>query len=145
MKIIHIFESFVEQKMIGYMNKNHSSNEWVIDLHCFVPLQAQFILRYILGFKINDLSDKVSIITGVGKHASSKEQSGKLQQFVINELMSYKPPINCTIDAANYGVLLLNITDLEYYRNNKMNYIRKKIMYASKDWALGDFVAFDTI
>eukprot|EP01084_Bolivina_argentea_P234784 395247_1 len=135
MKIIDIFEEFVEKKLIGYMHKNCKSNEWMIDLHCFVPLQAQFILRYILGFKIQEFElDNVSVMTGIGKHASSKKESGKLQKFVMSELMSYNPPIKCTVDHRNKGVLLLDSEDLRYYKKNEMNCIRYKIMYPSGDW-----------
>ena len=136
LQIVSVFESLLQQKLIGFMHKNGID----IDLHCFVPLQAQFILRYVFGLKINELliGEEVCIITGIGKHASSEENKGKLREFVVNELLSYEPPIRCTVHKNNPGRLLLNNSDVRHYRKNKQNYCWQKINNPSNDWKLDE-------
>eukprot|EP01084_Bolivina_argentea_P167463 290628_1 len=96
-KIINLFEKLLNKQLIGYTTFDGVNGDNALDLHGFYPPTAQFILRYVFVFKLNELlltmdeSNDFIIITGKGKHTSKKK--GILKQIVMDELLSFDPPM----------------------------------------------------
>eukprot|EP01084_Bolivina_argentea_P101103 181330_1 len=142
MEIVKIFEQMVENNNIGYTSRN--KQQFAIDLHLFLPLHAQFILRYLIGFKLKEIfylskSHKVIMITGKGKHAegTSNEQYS-LQTFVQQELLRYNPPIKAIPSVTNTGQLEIEKSELLPYLHDETNFAKNKLLQPSTDWYWDD-------
>ena len=125
MKIVEVFESLVERKLIGYQNC-----EGHIDLHMYSLTQAKFILRYLFGFKLNELMkddmEELIIVTGKGIHTpgdrGKRAIGGRMRQFVMTELGSWSPLISCEICKENKGTVVIKRDSLLPYLNTKMKF-----------------------
>eukprot|EP01084_Bolivina_argentea_P254148 427176_1 len=138
MKIVEIFESLLNRKLIGYQKRYGENID--IELHMFQKWHAQFILRYLFGLKITEImnilnQNKLFIVVGKGKHAKGKtNQSGQMKQFVINELKSWNPPIHCQEHKINAGLIWIDKDELIPYLNDHNNYAKQKLSVGSDDW-----------
>eukprot|EP01083_Nonionella_stella_P058831 154042_1 len=133
MKAVEVLRTLVDNQLIRYKERKN-----MIDLHHFPKIEAQFILRYIIGFELKDLlseSDALYLIVGYGKHAVKREQ---LKQFVIQDLLRYDPPIAATSDPTNAGRLVIEKCELSPYLNNEMNYAKQRLTNPSNDWYWDD-------
>eukprot|EP01083_Nonionella_stella_P280699 954892_1 len=139
-KIIDVFKDLISKRWISYGVFDKQLQTDIMDLHLFQPWQAQFILRYLIGFECKQLleslvDDKLWIVVGVGRHAggSAKSKKGKLKEFVKKELKSWDPPINCCESNSNRGRLYVTKKDLVPYLNGN-NFAKQKLTVPSKDW-----------
>ena len=148
MKIVKIFESLLQENLIAFTRSNDMGKTYLIDLHCYYPWEAQFILRYILAFEIDNIlkqnekynQNVLSIIVGSGKHNKYKNKF-RLRDFIINDLFSYEPAIKANINKDNEGRIDINHSELIEYRNNigvGNNSAFKKLQAPSEpnDWFL---------
>eukprot|EP01084_Bolivina_argentea_P042533 78419_1 len=108
-EIVNVFEYLLNKQLIGYF-KNTS-----IDLHGFQLVEAQFVIRYLFAYKLNELmelnnnNNKINIIVGKGKHASGEQnEKGILREFIIDEFLSWDPPIKTIVAGYNNGLLLID-------------------------------------
>eukprot|EP01083_Nonionella_stella_P074228 201281_1 len=128
-RMIQIFEDMVRKGYIGYL-----ANDNVIDLHLFELLQVQFILRYIIA-NITHTHRDLILIVGTGKHNAYSNNKESVKQFVMNELLTFAPPLQCTITPHNKGQLRIDKTQLIPYMNDPNNYAKQKLMStSSEDW-----------
>eukprot|EP01083_Nonionella_stella_P021663 60024_1 len=141
MKIVELFETLVNDRWIGYMKGNTA-----IDLHLFTKTQAQFVLRYLIGFKLKDImavtkNRQIIIITGKGK---GTEGDGNLQhslkRFIEDELLTYQPTINCMSSNKenDSGILIVKKSTLLLHLQIDPNYAKQKLLTPSKDWYWDD-------
>ena len=133
MEIIPVFDRV--SSCMGYVFQN--ANTLDLDLHQFSPLTAQFALRLIIGFRLNDIirdkrKDYVGIIVGRGRHNANKR--GALKTFVVEELSRYHPTIIAKTDEQNEGRLTIATRFLIPYLENESNYAKHKLLYPSGDW-----------
>eukprot|EP01084_Bolivina_argentea_P014932 27931_1 len=129
-QIVDIFHSLLKTGYIGYKGKKGME----IDLHLCQLLDAQFILRYVIGYKLNELlktQRNLHLVVGSGKHGS-----GTLRGFVITELLSYDPPIAAKPHEWDKAVLVVSLKDLQSYLKNKSNIARLRLNIPSNDWFL---------
>eukprot|EP01083_Nonionella_stella_P172130 589755_1 len=143
MKLVEIFEAMVQQKLVGYEQYDAQNKKRVIDLHVFQPWDAQFILRYLFGFKLKDVlgesDERLGIVCGKGKHTQGGgNNQGGLQQFVQNELGRWNPPIFVKQDKINKGMVWIQRSELTAYLEGDMNFAKEKLMNVSNDWYYGD-------
>ena len=125
LKVVEVFESLVERGLIGYQNCKGD-----IDLHMFSLTQARFILRYLFGFRLNELMkddmDELIIVTGKGIHTPGDKgkdgMNGRMRQFVITELESWSPFISCRICKENKGTVAIKRDSLLPYLNTQMKF-----------------------
>ncbi len=145
-KIINLFEKLLHDKLIGYTTFDELYGDHALDLHGFHPSTAQFILRYVFALKLEELlstmdeSNDFVIIVGKGKHSGNKK--GILKQFVVNELLSFEPQIECNKWSKDGGQIVIEKTRLKPYclKDNVNEYLKAKLMYPSNDWFLKDVV-----
>merc|ERR1712228_719014 len=137
MKINDVFCSLVNKKLIGYKKYDDELGAFILDLHLFQLWEAQFIIRYLIGFEWKQLlemmiDDKLWIITGKGNHSNTK---GKLKDFVIHELNCWDPPIECNMNSSNHGRIYIRKRNLLSYLNDS-NHAKSKLIQPSSDWHL---------
>ena len=117
-EIIRIFEEMVSEGRICYMKGDK------IDFHCFDCLTVKFLLQYIVNHRLgdfdHDLKDKgrIEIIVGKGLHNKGGREywdSISIKDFVVKELLAFDPPIKCTIQASNTGVIFIGREQLLPY------------------------------
>ena len=102
-EMIKVFERLVNDGFIGYKFQEH---EHVIALHFFDLLQIRFVLRYVIG-NIKDIDRGLVLIVEAGGQS--------VKDFVIEELLKYRPPIHCKEDPNNSGLLLVSRQELRKY------------------------------
>ena len=150
-EIVRFFERLLRKNLIGYRacHKEWNNDYMLINFRMFLPLQVQFILRYLFAYKIDQVlnsvtgdSDHVVIVVGTGKGNAYKQDDGSassLSSFVQHELSSWDPPIKSSISEKNPGLLLINKQELIQYFDHKhhINFARQKLINPSKDWQLG--------
>eukprot|EP01083_Nonionella_stella_P146595 461284_1 len=139
MKLVQIFESMLQQNHIGYEQYDAKNKNTLIDLHCFNKWNAQFILRYVFGFKLKDIlktgDEKLYIICGKGKHTEGDGNNhGRLQQFIQDELSQWKPSIASRQDETNKGRLVIDRSELTAYLEEDINCAKEKLMNLSSEW-----------
>ncbi len=124
MQIVEVFESMLERKLIGYQNIDGH-----IDFHFFTLTQAQFILRYLFGFKLNELvkddQDELFIVVGQGIHTPGDKKDGnrgRMRELVIKELESWIPFVTCRICKENKGMLAIKRDSLLPYLKTQMRF-----------------------
>eukprot|EP01083_Nonionella_stella_P029406 80954_1 len=142
-KLVQIFESMLQQQLVGYEWYDARNHKTLIDLHVFQPWNAQFILRYLFAFKLKEIADPsdeaLCIICGKGKHTQGDANNqGGLLQFIQKELCSWNPPIRSTQHATNKGRLVIERSELAPYLEGEMNCAKEKLMNVSNDWYYGD-------
>ena len=139
-RIVDIFEQYESKYHLSYRK---TDDDCIIDLHCFHHLQVQFLLRYIVGYKLNkfDLNERngLDVIVGKSKHGIKAGLDGKysLKDFVKDELMKYEPPIKCE-QHSNPGLLFIPKHQLLPYIGDDDNYAKSKLSIPSDDWYLSD-------
>eukprot|EP01084_Bolivina_argentea_P171004 296278_1 len=115
-EVIGIFESLVDKKYISYIVYYEDINIFGIDLHWPISVLAKFVLEYCIRFKLNELlsvNDYFVIVVGKGLHSGGKDnKKGKFGEWVVNELLTYKPAIKCKYDENNKGRLIVSKSDL---------------------------------
>merc|ERR1712228_782080 len=111
-EIVNVFESLLSEQLFGYSSPHHPD---MIDLHGYQSTDAQFVIRYVFGFKNDYLMQccrqhgNVKIIVGKGNHSvGSTNERGSLKDFLIHEFESWNPPIRASIDEANTGRLVID-------------------------------------
>lgn len=118
-KIVQIFESLVNENRIKYLKYYQDLDIFAIDLHDFGPVSAKFVLSYCIQYKLKELikdKDTLIIIVGKGLHTQGKKNKHcMMREFVINELLTYTPPINCKQDTNNKGRLFIQKNELLPY------------------------------
>ena len=141
-KIMAIFEKLMlREDGIGYKIEGRNSS---IDFHHFEHLAVQFMLRYVIGYKLDELdfneNNDLAIIVGKGKHSQKGgiEQSYSIKQFVIDELKKFDPPILPRIDHSNKGRIFISRDQLIPYLSTNTNYAVDKLTKPSDDWYLHD-------
>eukprot|EP01083_Nonionella_stella_P014860 41614_1 len=159
MQMVQTFEKLMNNGCIGFTNVCAHTGKLRVDLHGYQKSEAQFILRYLIGFVLNDkrkyeewihndrgLNDYLVILTGKGRHSSGKSNlEANLREFMMEELMSYDPPIKSEIDARNTGQIKIHKSHLKAYcedegkSNGQMNYAMQRLTLASDDWWMDDF------
>eukprot|EP01084_Bolivina_argentea_P237602 399288_1 len=137
-RIVETFEGLVNKGQLGYVNYSNVTKTTSIDLHTYNFWNAQFILRYLIGYKLDTLltknCDRLHVIVGKGKHREGKaNKQGRLRDFITKELSTWKPPINCSPHDADNGLLAIDITQLMPYLQSN-NYAKEKLTVASNDW-----------
>merc|ERR1712129_554434 len=88
----------VQKRLISYKRFDDGIGACVIDLYSFELWTAQYIVRYLFGFRYEELSemmidDTLWIVTG-----------WKLKDFLIEELQSWTAPILCTASEQMLGI-----------------------------------------
>merc|ERR1712087_375482 len=123
MEIVNVFECLLEEQLLGY-HSSRSSDKNLIDFHGYQSKEAQFVIRYVFGFKVDYLKEcceqygNIQIIVGKGNGfmaIMNEREGGVLKDFLIKELKSWNPPINCHVDASNTGRLIIEASDIEPY------------------------------
>lgn len=130
-KIMHVFKSFKDKNLICYKSYEKDKDCNALDLHPLRNWNVQkFVLRYVIEKELNEfisLNGTLHIIVGKGIHSIGEKnrkrlrirekmiECGSLSQGVIEELLSYKPPIRCKYDENNVGVLLIEPSQLTAY------------------------------
>ena len=143
-KIVELFESLLKRKLIGYTKFDNLYGDNALDLHGFHQSTAQFILRYVIGYKLKELlsimdeSNDFVIIVGKGKH--SGDNKGILKQFIMNELSSFDPPIKYKKYSKDAGTILINKSHLKHYIVTEKNKLTEILTTPSNDWFLRDVV-----
>lgn len=136
--IVSEFEEMVQKGHIGYQSFDDETQQTVVDLHCFQPWTAQFVIRYVIGIKLRDTlsSDgRLRVIVGTGKHREGKGRNkAKLRDFIVKELSSWDPPVAAHSPQTNRGKLVIEKKDLEPYLQSERNYARQKLTEPSSDW-----------
>ena len=134
-QIVNVFEQLLADDLIGYTPSDVEIG--CIDLHCFEPWIAQFVVRYVFGYKLKEVlggRDELSIITGVGKHTLGMEHGqGYLYNFILNELSTWNPPIVLE-KGENDGRLRCAKEQLLAHIDNERNYAKQKLTSPSNDW-----------
>ena len=140
MEIVKVFRRMVEDDLIEYKRYDAEFESDVIDLHTFQPWQAQFIIRYLIGFECGNTmetllkDDKVCFIVGIGIHTKGNaNRKGKLREFVINELKSWDAPISCQIEKSDQGRIYIHKNDLLPYLQEN-NHAKIRLTEPSMDW-----------
>ena len=127
--------------MIGYKQPSAYDDGFLISFRMFLPSQAQFILRYLFAFKMQEILD--SVLKGsqddrirfmVGKGKAKLDKQSVLAPFIMKELRSWKPPINSYVDTRNSGLLVIDKKELIPYCDNKMNFAKQMLINPSSDW-----------
>eukprot|EP01083_Nonionella_stella_P163093 535955_1 len=138
MKAIKVFEKMVADGLAGYKFVDRNKNELCVDLHLFGSMEAQFVLRYIIGFRLHEFlstMDSLVLIVGSGKHSIKKE---KLKKFIMADLMRYNPPIPSSQHRYNAGRIVIKKQHLLPYLNTKTNYAKDKFTFPTDDWHWSD-------
>ena len=69
-EIMKVFETLCDRKLMGYLVEPDKPE--LIDLHLLEFVDAQFVLRYVFAYKLDEIfkgdQDHVCIITGKGRH-----------------------------------------------------------------------------
>ena len=143
-QIVQVFESLMKKNLIGYMLYDEKKRQKSIDLHVNDLTDAQFIIRYIFAYKLNDIiqkdQDYVCIVTGKGRHTWTKGKGtgqGAMQKFIIQELLSWDPPINAET-RWNGGRIWIHKKYFQPYLDNENNYAKRKLCVPSDDWYYDD-------
>eukprot|EP01084_Bolivina_argentea_P029353 54475_1 len=140
-KIVDVFESLVVKKKMEYCRYDGLTQTMAIDLHDFDFDVAQFLLRYCIGYKLNDIklmsnSDHLVLIVGKSKHNARNKLT--MRQFVQDELLKYDPPISCKTHVKDFGTFVVDYSSLAEYLNNDMNYAKRKLIEIHDEWFLDD-------
>eukprot|EP01084_Bolivina_argentea_P144946 254202_1 len=127
MEIVNVFEWLLGKQLIGYQMYCKIRGTLCIDLHLYSIKQAQFIIRYLFGFKLNEIvtmdDNELVIIVGVGKHSPGHgDSNGVLRQCIMEELLSWNPPVHCDFCRQNKGALVICKTDLMHYLQEKREF-----------------------
>eukprot|EP01083_Nonionella_stella_P040874 110837_1 len=126
-EVVDVFETLLKKGYIGYQNYQRNG-PMCIDLHLFTLSEAQFIVRYLFGFKLNQIMDEtrdctLGIIVGKGKHSHGQStNNANLRTFIMDELLSWNPPIRCQIDSQNKGKLVVPKVELIPYLTKSMKF-----------------------
>ena len=104
----------------------------MVDLHCFDHLQSQFLLRYIIGYKLKNLIwiNKMTCVLLLvkEKHNNAGITSRySLKEFVKKELQKFEPPIHVEPHWTNLGIWIIPKKQLLPYLNNEINYATEKL------------------
>ena len=141
MEIVKVFEDLLQKKLIGYKQPNVYKDGFLISFRMFVPSQAQFILRYLFAFKMQEILNSVvkgsqdeQIRLMVGKGKAKLDKQSVLAPFIMKELRSWNPPINSSVDTRNSGLLVIDKKELIPYCNNEMNFAKQILINPSSDW-----------
>ena len=138
-RIVDVFEDLKSRGLIGY----ETSISNVVDLHAFQLYSAQFLIRYIIGVKLKGFEgvgeDGLVIILGKGNHGEGEgNRKGRLRNFVMEEMLSWYPPVQARVCEENTGRLCVDGKELRPYLENEMNYARRLLTEASNDWFYED-------
>eukprot|EP01083_Nonionella_stella_P161027 526942_1 len=142
-KIIGVFEDIFQTGLIDYKAYDVRTGTDIIDFHVFHPVQVQFIIRYLIGFKTEKLlkrliDDKLLIVVGTGKHSNLKNSTGTenkkgvLKEFLKTELESWHPPIKCYDNKMRGRIHIRKADLLPYLRKN--NHAKKLLTEPSNHW-----------
>ena len=116
LRVVQLFESLVSENRIEYMKYCEDLSAFVIDLHEFGCVSAKFVLSYCIKYKLKQLmdgKDALVVVCGQGLHSEgSTNKQGVMREFVMNDLLTYKPPIHCTLDVHNKGRLIIHRNEL---------------------------------
>ncbi len=83
--------------------------------------------------------NQLFLIVGRAKHSQGKDNNvSKMKEFVITELLSYKPPIKCKPARFNEGILTIDYIYLLPYLQDATNHGKKKLTLPSNDWYMND-------
>ena len=116
--------------------------DYAVDLHGFHLSTAQFVLRYVFGLRLNDLLEMMDddndlvIIVGKGKH-SGQQKGGVLKEFIVNELKSFDPPIECDKQSKDSGTILIEKAKLKPFL---VGNAADSLLWCFKDWFLKEVV-----
>ena len=137
-KIVEICDELCDKGLVGYTKYEASLKKYVIDLHLCQLSEAQFLMRYIVATQLKRMltfsNDGLWVVVGKGKHTPGERKNKfRLRQFIIDELLSWDPPIKCSIHKTK-GMLFIDKEYLLPYTQNDMNYAREKLTIGSDDW-----------
>ena len=111
-KVSHTLEWMEVEGMTQFKKYKEAEGGFVVDLHQF-PSQraASFVLQYCVSHKLDDLAPNgqdLRIVVGQGLHSKrTSNKKGVMAQFVVNELLSYDPPIESSLVEDNKGMLIV--------------------------------------
>ena len=140
MQIVAVFERL---QTIAFQQKCRKTKKFFISLRMFLPVQSQFVLRYLFGFKAKEIvqhlavnkEQKLRVIVGKGLRTSgSKNNQQRLAQFVVDELSKWEPPICALYKDGN--IFIDRDAIIHYAQNEGTNYAALKLINPSKDWYL---------
>ncbi len=137
-EIVKVFERLCNKNLMGYLADPDKPE--LIDLHLLDFVDAQFILRYVFAYKLDEIlkdgQDRLCIITGKGKHTWTEGKGtmqGSMYKFIAKELASWDPPI-IVPDTSGSGRIEVYKHQLDGYLNNANNYAKQKFSIPSDDW-----------
>merc|ERR1711972_729845 len=111
-----MFGKLEKDGLMGFTKFDAQSGDLAFDVHGFHPATAQFLLRYVIGWRLRELLGRMDeandfvIIVGRGKHSG---KGGVLRQCILDELASLEPPIVCKKNSKDDGTLLIDKAQFE--------------------------------
>ena len=147
-KLYHDLErrQFLKQYISSEFGTFSASKE--INVHFADILEAQFVIRYLFGYRLEEVMDNgddevIWILVGKGKHSKGMGRNqGKMRQFVIKELSNWNPPLECKPHPFNHGLLSVDKRQLTPYlkrdRMSGMNAVQRMLLNPSTRWNVVD-------
>ena len=132
-KITTEFKDMLYNKRLKYLTKENNDNIYAIDIHNYSVLTSQYILYYILQYKLSKFKkknqNKIYIYTGY------VNQRQKLQEFVINFFESLNPSILCQIDSNDKNRIIIKGNEYKKLIKTEFNFFDDP-NYKSLNWKI---------
>eukprot|EP01083_Nonionella_stella_P300471 1025983_1 len=126
MHIVKVFRRLCERKLMVYLRTNKDGTI-SIDLSGFHFAEAQFIMRYILAFEIDQIVKRnqekgceiVSVFVGSNAHVTVNNiKKNDLKCLVMNDLLNYDPRIQAVRSEEDEQRIDIHMDQLLTYVNN---------------------------